>query len=85
MSSNEKPTITGAKEYPPKVEKRNHLYLDSSIDNWMNFTNIAQDLDDIKNSLEDNIKKGDVTQEVLLNNWTLKTLYTSYYVNWKLT
>ena len=51
----------------------------------MNFTNIAQDLDDIKNSLKDNIKKGDVTQEVLLNNWTLKTLYTSYYVNWKLT
>jgi hypothetical protein len=56
--------IARMKENPPKVAKRNHSNLDSSNDHSMNFTNITQDLEDIKKSLKDNFKTEYLTQPI---------------------
>jgi len=64
LITKEKPTEKSVKENPSKVAKRNHSDLDSSSDHSMDFTNIAQDLEDIKKSLKDNIKKEDLTQAI---------------------
>lgn len=59
-----KPTEKSVKENPPKVAKRNHSDLDSRNDDSMDYTNIIQDLEDIRKSLKDNFNKEDLTQPI---------------------